>query len=99
MAGKPVRFHEDAEAEYEAAFDWYLARSVRAAADFAKELGRAVEFIAEAPERWARGTSGTRRFLLRRFPFALFYRERPSTIEILAVAHHHRQPGYWKTRL
>jgi hypothetical protein len=27
MAAKPVRFHEDADAEYENAFDWYLARS------------------------------------------------------------------------
>jgi plasmid stabilization system protein ParE len=34
MAAKPVRFHEDADAEYEDAFDWYLARSPHAAAEF-----------------------------------------------------------------
>src|SRR5215469_2097108 len=92
MAAKPVRFHEDADAEYENAFDWYLARSPHAAAEFAAELSRAVELIAQAPRRWAPGLGGTRRFLLRRFPFALVYRELPS----LAVAHNHRRPrGVW----
>jgi plasmid stabilization system protein ParE len=99
MAAKPVRFHEDADAEYENAFDWYLARSPHAAAEFAAELSRAVELIAQAPRRWAPGLGGTRRFLLRRFPFALVYRELPLVIQVLAVAHSHRRPGYWKTRL
>jgi plasmid stabilization system protein ParE len=45
MAAKAVRFHEDADAEYEDAFDWYLARSPHAAAEFAAELSRAVELI------------------------------------------------------
>jgi len=58
MAAKPVRFHEDADAEYENAFDWYLARSPRAAAEFAAELSRAVELIAQAPRRWAPGLGG-----------------------------------------
>ena len=31
---KPVRLHEDVDAEYEDAFDWYLARSPHAAAEF-----------------------------------------------------------------
>src|SRR6516225_4738446 len=55
MAAKPVRFHEDADAECEDAFDWYLARSPHAAAEFAAELSRAVELIARAPRRWASG--------------------------------------------
>ena len=60
---------------------------------------RAVELIAQAPRRWAPGLGGTRRFLLRCFPFALVYRELPSVIQVLPVAHSHRRPGYWKTRL
>lgn len=75
MAAKPVRFHEQADAEYEDALDWYLGRSPQAAAEFAEELTRAIELIAGAPHRWARDRAGTRRFLLHRFPFALIYRE------------------------
>jgi plasmid stabilization system protein ParE len=40
MAAKPVRFHEQADTEYDDALDWYLARSPQAAAEFAEELTR-----------------------------------------------------------
>ena len=99
MAAKPVCFHEQADTEYNDALDWYLARSPQAAAEFAEELTRAVELISGAPHRWARDRAGTRRFLLHRFPFALIYRELPSVVQVLAVAHTHRRPGYWKDRL
>src|SRR5882762_4975331 len=52
--------------------------------------------IAEAPRRWPAGVHGTRRFLLHRFPFAVAYRELRSIIQVLAVAHARRRPGYWR---
>ena len=93
MAAKPVDFHEDADAEYDQTLDWYLERSKRAALDFAEELNRAVEMIRDAPHRWASGLHDTRRFFLRRFPFALIYRELPSVIQVLALAHQSSRSG------
>ena len=69
MAGKPVVFHPQAAAEYEAAFDWYFQRSELAASKFAAELNVAVDMIAEGPDRWPIYTHGTRKFVLKRFPF------------------------------
>ena len=99
MAAKSVEFLEEASAEYEAAFDWYFTRSEATASNFANELAQAIGMIAEAPQRWPAGPCGTRKFLLHRFPFAVVYRELPSAIQVLAVAHDHRRPGYWKTRI
>jgi plasmid stabilization system protein ParE len=97
---KPVEFHDDASAEYDTAFDWYLERSPDAAVDFDKEVSRALADIASAPRRWAIGAFSTRRYLLRRFPYLLIYRERGSGgIQIVALAHTSRKPGYWKKRL
>jgi plasmid stabilization system protein ParE len=93
-------FHQEAGAEYDAAFDWYLARSSDAALSFDAEVDRALKHIIQAPRRWAAGSYGTRRFLLRQFPFILVYRERASgSIQVVAVAHTSRRPGYWKRRL
>jgi plasmid stabilization system protein ParE len=99
MAGKRIEFHEDAASEYEAAIDWYFERSRAAAEKFTAEINRAVESIAKSPRRWPGDLQGTRRFFLRHFPFAVIYRELPSIIQILAIAHGYRRPGYWKTRL
>jgi toxin ParE1/3/4 len=95
-----VDFHEEADAEYSAAFDWYRERSPDAALKFDAEVDRALAQILEAPRRWAVGPHSTRRFLLRQFPFTLIYRERASVnIQVVAVAHTSRKPGYWKQRL
>jgi plasmid stabilization system protein ParE len=99
MANKPIEFQEQAMAEYEAAFDWYFERSHLAAQKFSAELSQAVISISESPQRWPKNLDNTRRFFLRHFPFAIVYRELPSTIQIVAVAHGHRRPGYWKKRL
>jgi plasmid stabilization system protein ParE len=99
MANKPIEFQEEALAEYEAAFDWYFERSRLAAQKFSTELNQAVASISESPQRWPTNLFNTRRFFLRHFPFAVVYREFPSTIQIVAVAHGHRRPGYWKKRL
>jgi hypothetical protein len=49
---------------------------------------------------WASGPHHTRRFLLRKFPFLLIYRERAGgNLQIVAVAHTSRKPGYWKERI
>jgi toxin ParE1/3/4 len=99
MGSKALEFHEAASLEFEAAFAWYFERSERAALRFAREVERALGLISEVPERFPAGVRGTRRFLLRRFPFALVYRELPSAIQVVAVAHGRRRPGYWKTRV
>jgi toxin ParE1/3/4 len=99
MANKPFVLHAAAAAEYEAALDWYLEQSPSAAANFANEVSLAIESIAAAPQRWPMANHGTRKFLLVRFPFAVFYREVSSAIQIVAIAHGRRRPNYWQDRL
>ena len=100
MLTRVLELHEEAGAEYDAAFDWYLERSPDAALKFDAEFDRALAEIVQAPHRWASGPHHTRRFLLRKFPFVVIYRERDEiAIQVLAVAHTSRKPGYWKGRI
>jgi toxin ParE1/3/4 len=100
MLRNRVEFHDQAGAEYDAAFDWYLERSPDAALRFDAEVSRALKLITRSPDRWALGSHDTRRFLLRQFPFIMIYRERSEgRIQVLAVAHTSRKPEYWKSRL
>jgi len=95
-----AEFHEEAAAEYDAAFDWYLQQSPEAALKFDAEVERALAHIIQAPQRWTAGPHSTRRFLLRRFPFIMIYRNLTSVdIQIVAIAHTSRRPGYWRGRI
>lgn len=99
MATKAPEIHPSALADLRSAVTWYLQRSETAARKFVSEVDRAVGSVIEAPSRWPAGERGTRKFILNRFPFAIVYREKPDAIQILAFAHGHRNPEYWKDRL
>lgn len=98
MGSVPIDFHPEAIAEAAAAGEWYRERSDAAAAAFLTELDRAIESIAEAPDRWPQYLHQTRRFLLRRFPFSVVYRRVGDRVQVVAVAHGRRRPGYWRSR-
>ena len=95
---KRLEFTDDAEAEYLASLKWYRERSLDAARKFETEVDRAVYEIHEAPQRWAPDAAGCRKFLLHQFPFAVIYEDSLEIIRVLAVAHCHRRPGYWRDR-
>jgi toxin ParE1/3/4 len=41
---------------------------------------------------------GVRRYVIKRYPFVIVYRELPAEIRVLAVAATKRRPGYWRGR-
>jgi plasmid stabilization system protein ParE len=95
---KPLQIHPSALDEAEAAAIWYAERSPRAAIRFVNELEGAMARISERPEQFPLSDDGTRRMVLHRFPFLVVFRETPSSIEIIAIAHGRRRPGYWRER-
>lgn len=94
-----VEFHPLAADEAQAAERWYRERNEIASGRFQRELDRAIELISERPEAGFPYLSKTRRILLRRFPFFVVYRIRSDdNVQIVAVAHARRRPGYWRER-
>ena len=98
MATARAEFLEAAADEVVAAVAWYAARSETAARALQREIERAITVIEDAPRAWPRHILGTRRYLLRTFPFAIHYRVASQRIEIVAFSHGRRRPGYWRGR-
>jgi plasmid stabilization system protein ParE len=103
MAAKSLDIHPSALAELKSSISWYLEQSEAAAAKFVEEPGRrarsSIDLVLASPRRWPTSDLGTRKFVLLRFPYAVIYHERKSVVRILAIAHGHRRPGYWKDRV
>jgi plasmid stabilization system protein ParE len=98
MSELPVQFHPEAAAEARAAKLWYEERSPAAARAFLSELDHGVARLGADPQAWPPHLQGTRRYVMRRFPFQLIYRTGVGAILVVAVAHARRRPGYWKAR-
>ena len=98
-ASKPYRIHPLVWQDIDSADAWYFERSPETSDALIVEISDALETICEAPQRWPKYLHGTRRFLLHRFPFAVVYLDDADFVNVIAVAHHKRRPGYWKERV
>jgi plasmid stabilization system protein ParE len=99
MAANSLDIHPSALAELKSSISWYLEQNETTADKFVEEIDRAIDLVLASPQRWPASDLDTRKFVLRRFPYAVIYHERKSVVRILAIAHGHRQPGYWKDRV
>jgi hypothetical protein len=96
-----VAFESEAAEELAAAAEWYEAAQAGLGSDFLGEALRAVAAISVSPTAWpvVIRKRDVRKFLLARFPYAVYYVPRENEILVLAVAHGSRRPGYWRNRL
>jgi toxin ParE2 len=99
MSPSSFAFHPDAIEEALSAARWYRERSPITARRFVAELNQVIDNILEAPYRWPISARGTRKIKLPCFPYLVIYRANDDGVLIVAVAHGHRRPGYWKNRL
>lgn len=93
-----VRFLVEADAEVDEAIDWYSTRddTGELADQFIDEIARVTRLVGERPRAWPEIEPGVRWLVLRRFPYSLIYVVAPTEVRVLAVAHHRREPGYWR---
>lgn len=93
-----IRFLQAAQYELDDSFDYYEQQSNGLGYDFLNEVLAAIKRIRYNPEAWTQISERTRRCLLNRFPFGVIYQIRDKEILIVAIAHLHRKPKYWKDR-
>jgi plasmid stabilization system protein ParE len=95
---KPLSFRPQAIEEAAEARRWYASKREEAADGFLRELRAAYDAIAASPSRYAFYERPYRFYRLKRYPYLVIYRELDNMVDILAVAHGKRKPGYWKGR-
>jgi len=94
-----IRFLEVAEIELDQAVQWYNAQAPGLGDAFLIEVLSAADRIAQLPQAWHPLGEGLRRCRLSRFPYGLIYAIENGDVLVLAVAHLHRRPEYWRDRL
>ncbi|MGC4002079.1 MAG: type II toxin-antitoxin system RelE/ParE family toxin [Pirellulales bacterium] len=94
-----VAQHPDANAELIEAARYYESSVPTFGKQFLDAIDDAIALISRSPERCAVVEHDIRRYILRRFPFSIYFRVEYDLIRILAFKHHSRHPDYWRDRL
>lgn len=94
-----IRFLAAAQQELDEAVEYYNAEVPELGQAFLLEVLTVLEQIRQFPNAWHPLSLNTRRCRLRRFPYGVVYGVDADEIIVVAVAHSHRAPQYWRTRL
>lgn len=94
-----VRFLEAARNDLREAIRSYNEQRPGLGRDLRDEVNATIERIIRLPEAWRPLSKNTRRCRTHRFPYGVIYQLRSDEILIVAIAHLHREPGYWVDRL
>lgn len=95
---RPLRVRQQAKAEILEGYDRYFQKSPVAAQRFVDAVDEAIARIEERPELFPLIRGRLRRALLRRFPYAVYFKVYPSVISVVGVIHGHRHPDTWLRR-
>ena len=98
-----IRFLDEADDEIQDAIERYDGLREGLSTRFLDALEAACDRIVRSPEMFPIHQSALRgcatRFVtLKRYPYSVIYEIVESTVAMLAVANHYREPGYWRSK-
>ena len=95
---KETIFHPEARAEMRESVEFYDARLNGLGFRFLSAVEKTTERISAHPEAGAPLVGEFRKRIVPGFPYDIIYRLWEDYIYLVAVAHQHRRPGYWRDR-
>ena len=91
--------HPEAESDLREAAEYYRERAgITIAQAFFSDFEHSITLLLEHPLLGALWLPGKRRLVMRHFPYSIIYTIAAQEIQVLAVAHQSRRPGYWRKR-
>jgi toxin ParE1/3/4 len=94
----PIVLRDEAQSEFDEAFDFYEARQAGLGVDFVARVQRVIDRIAANPLLHRVVHGDIRKAVVNRFPYCVFYRPHTDRVEIIAVFHTSRDPSVWQGR-
>ena len=96
---KKIEFIAVAREEFLAEVAYYNAAQVGLGVKFSIAVESAVMLAAEFPDVGSGSGSGTRRVIVKGFPFSVIYKSFADRLIVFAIAHQSRRPRYWSARI
>lgn len=93
-----VLLRKEAQDDLSDAAGWYEEQRLGLGGEFLDEARAAFSRIEANPLAHVDVYRGLRRALLRRFPFALYFRVESEAVSVVAIMHGSRSPAAWKAR-
>ncbi len=91
-------FRPEVREELDEAYSWYESQKLGLGDEFLDCVDETVNRISQMPESYVIVYGDIRRAVVRRFPYAVYYRIVSSRVIVTAIFHGRRDPKSWQTR-
>ncbi|HVH66367.1 MAG TPA: type II toxin-antitoxin system RelE/ParE family toxin [Gemmatimonadales bacterium] len=93
-----LSLNPEAQADLVEAFGWYEGQRPGLGGEFLAEVALILVRIEDGPLQFPVVQGETRRAIVHRFPYAVFFIVDPDVTAVTAVMHGRRDPSRWQTR-
>ena len=93
-----LEISDEAENDFRNAYQFYAEESTRVAESFFKQINSSLEIIKKSPLSFPCSYKSVQKFVVKKFPFVIYYQLVESTIRVIAIFHTSRNPEIWNER-
>ena len=94
-----IELSDDAEIDLKSSFEYYFYEDSQVADSFFKQINISFEKIKQDPEMFPIVYGSIRKYVLKKFPFVIYYRIDNVIVQIIAIFHTSRNPQIWNERI
>ena len=94
-----IEISEEAEIDFDKSYEYYFEGSIKVADTFFRTINYSLENIRQNPFSFPIVYKIIRKYLVKKFPFVIYYQIEDSTIKVIAIFHTSRNPEIWNERI
>ncbi len=94
-----IELSEEAIEDFDNSYNFYYEDSFKVADTFFKQINISFEIIKQNPTSFPVVYKDVRKFVVKKFPFLVYYRITNSVIQVIAIFHSSRNPEIWNERI
>jgi len=94
-----IELSNEAEEDFDDSYNYYAKENQKIADNFFKHIEMSFVQISKNWEVYSYAFGEIKKFVVKKYPFVIYYKVNKSTIQIIAIFHTSRNPEIWKERI
>lgn len=94
-----VEFSDEAEVDFDKQYEYYFEDNLKVADTFFQRISVSLEKIKQNPYSYPIVYRDIRKYVVKKFPFVIYYQIVDHVIRVIAVFHTSRNPEIWNDRV
>lgn len=94
-----IEISDEAEIDLDKSYAFYHQDSPKVADTFFKQINIAFDNIRQSPKSFPIVYKSVRKYVVKKFPFVIYYQLVDKLIQIVAIFHTSRNPEIWNARI